>query len=49
MTLPVTPLPSLEEQFKLAAADEQMNREFAEWEGIAGDGLDETNTWCIPS
>lgn len=37
---------SLEEQYRLAAQDEQMNREFKEWEeGTIGDGLDETNGW----
>lgn len=37
---------SLEEQYELAAKDEERNREFKEWEdAMIGDGLDETNAW----
>ena len=36
---------SLEAQYRLAASDDQLNRECAEWDGTAGDGLDETNKW----
>lgn len=37
---------SLEEQYKLAAQDEERNKEFKEWEnGTVGDGLDESNEW----
>lgn len=36
---------SLEEQYRLAAADDQLNRAFGEWEGTVGDGIDETNKW----
>ena len=37
---------SLEEQYKLAAQDEESNREFKEWEnGTIRDGLDESNAW----
>ena len=37
---------SLDEQYKLAAQDEALNKEFKEWEnGTIGDGLDESNAW----
>jgi hypothetical protein len=37
---------SLEEQYKLAAKDEERNREFKQWEdSMIGDGLNETNDW----
>lgn len=37
---------SLEEQYRLAAKNEERNREFKEWEdATVGDGLDETNAW----
>lgn len=37
---------SLEDQYKLAAKDEERNREFKEWEEtMLEDGLDETNSW----
>lgn len=37
---------SLEEQYKLAAKDEERNLEFKEWENeMIGDGLNETNDW----
>lgn len=37
---------SLEEQYKLAAKDENRNQEFKEWEDtMIGDGLNETNDW----
>lgn len=37
---------SLEEQYKLAAQDDDRNREFAEWEkAMIGDGLNDSNDW----
>jgi metal-responsive CopG/Arc/MetJ family transcriptional regulator len=37
---------SLEEQYKLAAQDEELNREFKEWEDATiGDGLNDSNKW----
>ncbi len=37
---------SLEEQYKLAAIDEERNLEFKEWEDATiGDGLNESNKW----
>lgn len=37
---------SLEEQYKLAAKDEERNEEFKQWEeAMLGDGLNETNDW----
>ena len=37
---------SLEEQYELAAKDEERNREFKEWENeTIEDGLNKTNEW----
>lgn len=40
---------TLEEQYRLAAQDEERNREFKEWEdAMIGDGLDDTNDQFPP-
>lgn len=36
---------SLEQQYIDAAKDELRNKEFADWELFAGDGLDDQNSW----
>ncbi len=37
---------SLEEQYRLAAQDEERNQEFKEWEdAMIGDGLNGSNDW----
>ena len=36
---------TLAQQYKEAAADEERNREAAEWDVFIGDGLDETNEY----
>lgn len=37
---------SLEEQYRLAAQDEELNQEFKEWEdAMIRDGLNERNDW----
>lgn len=37
---------SLEEQYNLAAKDEERNNEFKEWDDVmSGDGLNDSNSW----
>lgn len=37
---------SLEEQYRLAAQDEERNREFKNWENVTiNDGLNDSNDW----
>jgi metal-responsive CopG/Arc/MetJ family transcriptional regulator len=36
---------SREQQYMNAARDQERNREFADWDTLAGDGLDEQNSW----
>jgi len=36
---------SLEEQYREAAQDTDRNKSFADWDALAGEGLDEENDW----